>query len=161
MRTSKFFAILFLSPAAVFAQALKVPASTGGSAAQVMFGLGVVLSVIAVLAWLLKKFNLTKITGQSLALIVSTVSVGTRERVVVIEVGGRWLVVGVAAGQVSSIANLDIVVDPVHEAIQKQQASWKNAQAEKGITDISPLQHANPALTSFLKKILDKDSTPS
>ena len=39
--------------------------------------------------------------------VVGGVSVGTRERVVVLEVAGRWLVVGVAAGQVNAIADIE------------------------------------------------------
>jgi flagellar protein FliO/FliZ len=38
---------------------------------------------------------------------VGSASVGTRERVVVLELGDRWLVVGVAPGHVSAIANLE------------------------------------------------------
>lgn len=77
-----------------------------GSLLQVVLGLSVVLLVMMALAWLAKRYQLSNPHGGSVARVVGGVSVGTRERVVVIEVGDRWLVVGVAAGQVSSIANL-------------------------------------------------------
>jgi len=44
---------------------------------------------------------------QSTIHVVGSASVGTRERVVVLEVNDRWLVVGVAPGHVSAIANLE------------------------------------------------------
>jgi len=37
---------------------------------------------------------------------VSSVMVGQRERVVVVEIGGQWLVLGVAAGQVRALHTL-------------------------------------------------------
>jgi flagellar protein FliO/FliZ len=38
--------------------------------------------------------------------VVSSASVGTRERVVVVEVGESWLVVGVAPGSVNALMTL-------------------------------------------------------
>ncbi|ROH86363.1 flagellar biosynthetic protein FliO [Pseudomethylobacillus aquaticus] len=84
----------------------EAPVSGTGSLLQVVLGLSVVLLVMMALAWLAKRYQLSNPHGGSVARVVGGVSVGTRERVVVIEVGERWLVVGVAAGQVSSIANL-------------------------------------------------------
>lgn len=83
--------------------------SPAASLAKTMFGLIVVLAVMAAVAWLVKRVGPARQGGQSAVRIVGGVSVGTREKVVVVEVGGRWLVVGVAPGQVNAIANLDIV----------------------------------------------------
>jgi len=38
--------------------------------------------------------------------VVGERAVGTRERVVLVEVAGQWLVLGVAPGQVRTLANL-------------------------------------------------------
>ncbi len=73
---------------------------------KTIFGLAIVLGVMAALAWLAKRMTGRQGYAQSVARIVGGVSVGSRERVVVVEVGDRWLVVGVAAGQVNAIANL-------------------------------------------------------
>jgi flagellar protein FliO/FliZ len=70
------------------------------------------LSLIAVLAlivaslWLLK--HLTAPRGQAAGLmrVVAGQSVGTRERVVILEVGSTWLVLGVAPGRVSALAEV-------------------------------------------------------
>jgi flagellar protein FliO/FliZ len=60
-----------------------------------------------VIAWLFKRYAPGIGQNNSVARIVGGVSVGNRERVLVIEVADRWLVVGVSAGQVNSIANLE------------------------------------------------------
>lgn len=81
--------------------------SAAGSAVQVIFGLIAVLGVMMTIAWLFKRYAPGIGQNNSVARIVGGVSVGNRERVLVIEVADRWLVVGVAAGQVNSIANLE------------------------------------------------------
>lgn len=81
--------------------------SAAGSAVQVIFGLIAVLGVMMTIAWLFKRYAPGIGQNNSVARIVGGVSVGNRERVLVIEVADRWLVVGVSAGQVNSIANLE------------------------------------------------------
>lgn len=97
---------LFFSQVAL-AEITRVPEAETGPF-KVIFGLLIVLGLIAALAWAMKKMNHAKIGNQSVAKIVGGVSVGTRERVVVVEIGGRWIVVGVAAGQVTSLANFNL-----------------------------------------------------
>lgn len=105
--------ILSLLPGMVLS-ADAVPASPAGSAFRMMFGLALVLAVMALVAWLIKRM-LPGAGGQNSAVrIVGGVSVGSRERVVVLEVAGRWLVVGVAPGQVSAIANLEANTSEAH-----------------------------------------------
>ena len=90
-----------------FAQITRIP-ETDGSPFRVILGLILVLGLISGLAWAMKKFNHAKIGNQSVAKIVGGVSVGPRERVVVVEIGGNWVVVGVASGQVNSLANFKV-----------------------------------------------------
>jgi flagellar biosynthetic protein FliO len=97
---------LFFSEMAM-AQITRVPEAEGGPF-RVILGLVLVLALIALLAWVMKKMNHAKIGNQSVAKIVGGVSVGSRERVVVVEIGGHWVVVGVASGQVTSLANFNI-----------------------------------------------------
>ncbi|QWD71798.1 flagellar biosynthetic protein FliO [Polynucleobacter sp. UB-Raua-W9] len=97
---------LFFAEVAI-AQTARVPESDG-SPFRVILGLILVLGLIAGLAWAMKKLNHAKIGNQSVAKIVGGVSVGPRERVVVVEIGGNWVVVGVASGQVNSLANFKV-----------------------------------------------------
>ncbi len=70
--------------------------SAAGSLFQVVIGLVAVLLLIAAAAWLAKRLGVSQVGTSSLLRVVSTAAVGTRERVVVVEVGESWLVVGVA-----------------------------------------------------------------
>jgi flagellar protein FliO/FliZ len=100
-------AVLVSTP--VIAQAAQPQANAVASAGnffQVLMGLIAVLAVMAVVAWLLKRLNLAKITGAAPVKIVGGVSVGNRERVIVVEVADQWIVVGVAAGQVNALSTL-------------------------------------------------------
>jgi flagellar protein FliO/FliZ len=86
----------------------RVVASPSGGVLKMVLGLVVVLAVMALITWGLKRFmpNIGS-NNQSVVRVVGGVSVGSRERVVVLEVAGRWIVVGVASGQVNGLANLD------------------------------------------------------
>ena len=67
--------------------------SAAGSLMQVFIGLVAVLLLIAGTAWVAKRLGVTQGGASSLLRVVSSASVGTRERVVVVEVGESWLVV--------------------------------------------------------------------
>ncbi len=80
--------------------------SAAGSLLQVFIGLVAVLLLIAGTAWLAKRLGVTQGGPSGLLRVVSSTSVGTRERVVVVEVGESWLVVGVAPGSVNALMTL-------------------------------------------------------
>ncbi len=119
----------------------------GGSILKMLIGLIVVLGVMALITWGLKRLMPHGIGTQSVAKVVGGVSVGTRERVVVVEVGDRWLVVGVAPGQVTSIANLEINSIPQALSAGGTEQNMTNA--------ISPI---TTSFSHWLKKSLDKKS---
>lgn len=74
-----------------------------GSLLQVLLGLVVVLALVIAAAWMLKRFTSMGGTGSGLVRIVGGAAVGQRERIVLVEVGGSWLLVGVAPGQVRAL----------------------------------------------------------
>lgn len=80
--------------------------SAAGSLLQVFIGLVAVLLLIAGTAWVAKRFGVTQGGSSGLLRVISSASVGTRERVVVVEVGESWLVVGVAPGSVNALMTL-------------------------------------------------------
>ena len=74
---------------------------------QAGFGLALVLARIFACAWAARRFGLLQQTGSGrLIKVVSSAMVGQRERVVVVEVGSTWLVLGVAAGQVRALHSM-------------------------------------------------------
>lgn len=99
-------ALAHAAPAAPAIEQQSRAAASAGSFFQVLIGLIVVLGLLAAIAWILKRFNLARAGAHAPVKIVGGVSVGTRERVVVVEVAGQWIVVGVASGSVNALANL-------------------------------------------------------
>lgn len=76
-------------------------ASTGGSVLQLVFGFIAILGLLFASLWLLKKLTLPRSGANSMVRVVSAAAVGPRERVVLVDVGEKRLVLGVAPGQVS------------------------------------------------------------
>lgn len=81
------------------------PASavSAGGMFQVILSLVLVLGMIVLVAWILKRINLPQNSPNSALKVISGVAVGQRERIVLVEVNDTWLVVGVAPGQVTGL----------------------------------------------------------
>jgi flagellar protein FliO/FliZ len=134
---------LLLLSASVFAApgtpASAVAATSGpasaGSLLQVLFGLVVVLGLMAACAWMLRRFGAAKTSGGANIRIVGGVSVGTRERVMVVEVADQWIVVGVAPGQVRALSTMpkqDAVLPPEGEVqAPRNFSNWLAQTMEK------------------------------
>eukprot|EP01037_Dinobryon_pediforme_P042950 gene42950-53658_t len=93
--------------ATIAAPPAAVASSATGSVFTMLLGLAVVLALMVGLAWLFKRTGLIKGAGSNaVAKIIGGVSVGTRERVLVVEVADQWIVVGVAPGRVNTLATM-------------------------------------------------------
>lgn len=112
IKPSKWHAYLCMSlfslyiPFSLAAEGQAQVISPSASMLKMVIGLGLVLAVMFGITWLAKRMLPHAKASNSTVKVVGGVSVGTRERVVVVEVAGRWLVVGVASGNVSAIADL-------------------------------------------------------
>jgi flagellar protein FliO/FliZ len=73
---------------------------------QVMFGLLAVLGLLAGVLWALKRVGGGRLAAGSVVKVIGGVPVGNRERVMVVEVADQWIVIGVAPGQVSTLASM-------------------------------------------------------
>ncbi|RBA25793.1 flagellar biosynthetic protein FliO [Herminiimonas fonticola] len=107
--------------------------STAGNLMQVTLGLLVVLGLMAAAAWVLRRFNTAKGNNAAQIKIIGGVSVGNRERVMVVEIADQWIVVGVAPGRVNALATMakqetTIVTDA---APSKNFSSWLAQTIEK------------------------------
>lgn len=74
-----------------------------GALMQGLLGLLVVLAALFAFFWLLRRFAPGQTAAQGVVRVVGGVMLGTRERLVVVEVGDQWLLLGVGAGQVSHL----------------------------------------------------------
>jgi flagellar protein FliO/FliZ len=77
-----------------------------GSVLQMVLGLALVLGAIGGAAWLARRAGAAGSQGARLLRVVAALPVGTRERVVVVELKDQWLVLGIAPGRVAPLATL-------------------------------------------------------
>lgn len=81
-----------------------LPGVSTGALLQTLLGLGAVLGMLLLAVFLLRKLNDGRGFGNRGPLrMVGGLTLGTRERIVVVEAGDTWLVLGVAPGQISTL----------------------------------------------------------
>lgn len=103
-------------PSASLAASMSSPSAAGGLV-QVIFGLIAVLALLLVSAWLLKRYG-GRLPGAggggggAALRVLGGVSLGARERAVLLQVGDKQLLVGVAPGRVQTLCVLDAPVIP-------------------------------------------------
>ncbi len=86
-----------------------------GNLLQLSMGLGIVLLVIFALAWFFKRiFKVDTAIGGAFK-VIAVLSVGQREKVVLVQLGERQMVLGVAPG---SVRTLHILDEPIQDANQ-------------------------------------------
>jgi flagellar protein FliO/FliZ len=91
-----------------------VPSAVSAGGLQAVVGFATVLALMAALAWLVRRLGLTRVTGTSPVKVVGGVSVGGRERVLIVEAGDQWIVLGVAPGRVNALATMPRQETPSH-----------------------------------------------
>ena len=94
-------AMIGTPPVAVTATAAPSWGATG--LLQAASGLAVVLALIFLCAWVARRLGLQKHNSGRLVKVIASTSIGQRERVVVVEIGGTWLALGVTPGQIQSL----------------------------------------------------------
>jgi flagellar biosynthetic protein FliO len=115
--------------------------SATGSLLQTLLALIVVLGVLGALAWFLKRYG-PKAGGSSANLrVVGALNLGGRERVLVVEVGNQWVVVGASPGRINALATMP-----------------KQEGADIGAAGATLAPHAQPAnnFADWLKQTIDK-----
>jgi len=134
-----------LSPAPVRPPQIVMPASNvpnTGSLLQTILALVLVLGLLLGLAWFMKRFGPRGIGGSANVKLVGALNIGGRERIMVVEVGDQWIVVGASPGRVNALATM-----PRREGVDTGIGG--NAQLAA---------HAPPAASfgDWLKKTMDK-----
>lgn len=123
---------------------------------KMFVGLFVVVGIMLLLAWFVKRLGLVNHSQTSVAKVISSVSVGSRERVVVLEIANRWVVVGVAPGRVNAITTLDNVPVSANQ-ITPSDAGSANAALNSAV--LNPI--ANSAWMLAVQKFLKPNQPES
>lgn len=78
--------------------------SSGGSISQVTLALAIVLAFVFVAAWLLRSMRKMNFTGATRRLeVIAHVSLGAKERAVLVRVNNTQVLIGVAPGHVAAL----------------------------------------------------------
>jgi len=90
------------------------PVATGPETAPISFvnmgaALGLVLLIIVGAAWLLRRTGVASriVKGSGMISVKHTQSIGARERLVVVEVDDKWLLLGVTQQNISHLLTMD------------------------------------------------------
>lgn len=86
---------------------MSFPANTPlASAWQVLLGLILVMGLMAVAAWGLKRLQSLQMREGGIIKIIGTVNVAPQGRIIVVEVEDQWLVVGITPNRMDALATL-------------------------------------------------------
>jgi len=83
---------------------------------QLTLGLLLVLGLIVAIAWVLKRSGRVQMGAGGGLRILGGLSMGTRERVVLLQVGDTQLLVGVAPGRIQTLHVLNKPLESMHDA---------------------------------------------
>jgi flagellar protein FliO/FliZ len=111
-----------------------VPGLSSGHFVQGFLGLMAVIAVLLLATWLVKRFGGATPWGQGGALkVLGGLSVGPRERIVLVEVGETWLVIGVTASQVRTLHTMakGSLPDGLSNAAPTPFSGWLKEMMEK------------------------------
>ena len=74
-------------------------------------GLLLVVLVIFLLAWVVKKFNLNQQSQSGLIRIIAGLSIGTRDRIVLVQVGEEQILLGLTPGHIEKLHTLAVPLE--------------------------------------------------
>ena len=126
MRQFSYFSLtLAVAAPGAWAQTAAQPSFASGLG-QMLVGLAGVLALLVASLWLLKRLTSVRGPASGMMRVVAATAVGSRERVVIVEVGTTWLVLGVAPGRVSALAEIprQATPEPSSPASQTAATDW-------------------------------------
>lgn len=126
-----------------------VTGATGaGALAQAGLGLFAIIALILGLAWLARRAGLVRHVQGGVMKVVGSTSLGARQRLLLVEVGDTWLVLGVSAGQIRTLHTL-----PAGSAAPGEAIAGIGGMAGMGSTPTSPQAPFGDKAT-FAQKLL-------
>lgn len=138
---------ILLSYSAVSVAEAPSPLNTSATITQTLLGLGVVLVMIFALVWLLKRVGYGGYQPSNMMKVKASLPLSHKEKLILVDVAGEQLLIGVAPGFVGHIKSLD-----------KLPAAQPAAVAEHSLQKINPT--FADVLTEKLKVALKKGEKP-
>lgn len=109
---------------------------------QTILALCAVLGLLALLAWFMKRYGPKAAAGAAHVRLVGALNLGGRERIMVVEVGDQWIVVGASPGRVNALATMP-----------RRDAGGAGAAAN---ATVHPHQPPASSFAEWLKQTIDK-----
>ncbi|WP_447591886.1 flagellar biosynthetic protein FliO [Aquipseudomonas campi] len=113
----RFLSLLLAAPMSVLADTpaaqVATPLATsniGGQLVQLLLGLLLVIGLIFVLAWVMRRVQQIGPRGGQVIKLVASQALGPRDRLLLVEVGGEQLLLGLSAGRITP---LHVLKEPV------------------------------------------------
>lgn len=94
--------------------------STTSQLANLLGGLALILALIYGLSWFVKRFSQGGFMQNSTIKMLSAMPLGTRERLMLVDVGGKQILLGVTANQINTLHVFD---EPVVQSEKNESAS--------------------------------------
>lgn len=113
----RFFSLLLALPLSALADTAAAPAATplagsgiGGQLVQLLLGLLLVVGLIFALAWVMRRVQQFGPRGGQVIKLVASQALGPRDRLLLVQVGGEQILLGISAGRISP---LHVLKEPV------------------------------------------------
>lgn len=116
-----------LCPLPAYAQsaATDSPGASSGAILQMLLGLAVIIAILFVGAYLVRQMNGGRRFGHTGPLkIVGGLMISPRERILLVEVAGNWLVIGVVPGQIKTLHTLPKGELPANASPEAPFGQW-------------------------------------
>lgn len=131
--------LLLLFPLTAKATENSVPTVSTGSYLQAALALALIVGLLLGMAWLARKVSGGKGFGQGGMKIIGGVALGPRERIVLLEVGNEWLVIGIVPGQIRTLHRLergtDLATESMPGSSDKSFSQWLHGITERRQND--------------------------
>jgi len=99
--------LLAVEPTATKAVKPVIDPLSGTNVGQMVVGLFLVLILVFAIAWLLRRVGGVSLTGSGALKVIAGMSMGARDRVVLLQVGDEQLLVGISPGRIQTLHVLD------------------------------------------------------
>jgi flagellar protein FliO/FliZ len=121
-------------PLVAGAETATTPGVSAGSYLQALLALGVIVALLVGTTWLARKISGGKGFGHGGMRIVGGVALSPRERIVLVEAGDTWLVVGIVPGQIRTLHTMpkgQALPEGLPPSADKPFAQWLKQIMEK------------------------------
>jgi flagellar protein FliO/FliZ len=127
--------VLGIVPAWAVAQTGAIPETpgvSGGAILQMLLGLAFIIGLLLLGAYLLRRVNGGRAFGHTGPLrLVGGLMLSPRERIVLLEIGETWVVVGVVPGQIKTLYTLPKGELPAGKDAENRFGAWLKHVAER------------------------------